>query len=97
MSHELVFGFRPEDNFSGQAKKRIGRRFDPFPNFKKQDIISLLKILDIYEFDNETEEQGSCDEFYREVYYSESESIDINYNADSTIVEVIYRLNGGGC
>jgi hypothetical protein len=35
MSHKFVFGFRAEDNFLGQAKKRIGHRFDPFSPFKE--------------------------------------------------------------
>ena len=68
-----------------------------FPNFNKQDIVSLLKILDIYEFDYETEEQGSCDEFYKEVYFSEFEDVEVKYNADSTLVEVIHSFSGGGC
>ena len=69
-----------------------------FPSFNKQDIVGLLKLLDIYDFHSETDEsyeEGSC--YIREVYYGESDELEVNYNADSTLVEVNHTYAGGGC
>lgn len=69
-----------------------------FPNANKQDIIGLLKLLNIYDFRPEIDEsfeEGSC--YIREVYYGESEGVEVNYDADSTLVEVTHSFNGGGC
>ena len=68
-----------------------------FQNFITEDVIQLLKLLEIYDIQEETEQVGSCEYFYKEVYYSESENIQVHYNADSTETVVSYAFSGGGC
>ena len=68
-----------------------------FPNFKRQDVIQLLKLLEIYNIENEYYDVGSCDNFFKEVYYSESEDIEVKYNDDSSAVVVSFSFSGGGC
>ena len=68
-----------------------------FPNFKREDVIQLLNLLEIYEIVDEFEEFGSCEHFFKEVYYSESENIEVEYNADSSETVVSYSFSGGGC
>jgi len=68
-----------------------------FPNFERLELIQLLKLLEIYNSENESYDVGSCDNFYKEVYYSESEDIEVKYNADSSETIVSYSFSGGGC
>ena len=68
-----------------------------FPNFKRLELIQLLKLLEIYNIGNESYDVGSCDNFYKEVYYSESEDIEVKYNEDSSVVVVSFSFSGGGC
>ena len=68
-----------------------------FPNFKRLELIQLLKLLEIYNIGNESYDVGSCDNFYKEVYYSESEDIEVKYNEDSSAVVVSFSFSGGGC
>ncbi len=86
----LVHDYEGEMDFSNECTVT-------FPNFKREDVIQLLKLLEIYDIQEETEQVGSCEYFYKEVYYSESENIQVHYNADSTETVVSYAFSGGGC
>ena len=44
----------------------------------------MLKLLEVYNMENEFYQVGSCDYFFKEVYYSESEGIEVKYNEDSS-------------
>ena len=68
-----------------------------FPNFRRQGVIQLLKLLEVYNIENEYYDVGSCDNFFKEVYYSESEDIEVKYNEDSSAVVVSFSFSGGGC
>ena len=86
----LVHDYEGEMDFSNECTVT-------FPNFKRQDVIQLLKLLEIYNIENESYDVGSCDNFFKEFYYSESEDIEVKYNDDSSAVVVRFSFSGGGC